>query len=317
MGEVSRPLPTAPAPTSLRAAAGDGLVDWRSEGPPSSGDPDSPSRWHRSWSLRTPPCRPVIAGPGGCRPGDERDWDPARPLIFTGVPFGFEAQLECSAPADGGSLLEEARAAFDRGASSAIASELWSGTQAKAMIADNSTAAEGNRWLTRSDHPVSAMTVLDDDAGGVPLAAALGLIESYLACCSDVGRGVVHVPPVLVPPMLGANLLVAPTTPSGRRYTAGGHVLVADCGYTGDGPGTADQAAQPADAGTLWIYATGPLVVRVSPSISIGTDADVAEMLASTNDRVAVAGGLGFAAWGCCHAGVAVDVTDLGLNPAP
>lgn len=314
MGEVSRQQPTVPAPTSLQAAAGDGMVDWRTDPAPGVGASDDGRRWHRSWSYRTTACRPIVAGPGGCRPGDPRDWDAQRPLIFTGVPFGFEAQLECSVPADGADLGAEARAAFDRGASAAVATELYRGAQARAMIDDNSEAAEGNRWLTRSDDPVSPL--VDDLASGpMPLVGALGILESYLACCSDVGRGVIHLPNSLLPAALGSGL-IEPTTPTGRRYTAGGHLVISDCGYTGEAPGTAAQGPQDPEDGALWVYATGPLVVRVSPTLDLSSDEDVAALIATTNDRVAVSQGLAMVAWGCCHAGVPVDVTPYGLDLA-
>jgi len=212
--------------------------------------------------------------------------------------------------------MDEAAAAFDRGASAAVATELYRGAQARQMITDGSASAGGNRWLTRSDHPTSALVELSDAVAGVPLVGALGLVESYLACCSDVARGVVHVPAALLAPMLASGLILEPTTPSGRRYTPAGHVVVADCGYTGEGPGTAAQGPQDPGDGVLWIYATGPLVARVSPLTSIGTDADVAALIASTNDRVALAQGMAMVAWGCCHGGVPVDVTDFGLDLA-
>lgn len=316
MGDVARSLPTAPGPVSLRGAAGDG-VDWRQDAPPSAGQPDDSSRWAPAWSYRSAPCRPIVVGPVGCRVDDdpERDWDASRPVIFGGRAFGFESQLECGWASAGEDLVKEAQAAFDRGASAAVAAELWGGAVARAKIDDAGTSGyEGNRWLTRSDDPVSAMTVLSDDP--VPLTGALALAESYLACCSDVARGVLHAPTPLLAPLRGANLLLEPTTPTGRRYTPAGHTVVSDCGYTGSAPGTAAAGPTTPDDGVLWMYVTGPLVVRVSTGVAIGTDEEVAALLATTNDRVAVVQGLAMAAWGCCHAGVPVDVSEFGLDVA-
>lgn len=314
MGEVLRTQPTTPAPVSLRAAAGDG-VDWRVDPLPTAGQADDGTRWHDRWTYRTPPCRPIEVGPGGCRTATlGRDWDPKRPVAFEGQPFGFEAQLECSWGIDADGLLAEARAAFERGASAAVATELWSGEQARGEIDEAGTSGyEGNRWLTRSDDPVSAITTLN---GGDPTqpVGALGLIESYLACCSDIGRGVVHVPPALLAVFRNLGLLLEPTTPTGRRYTPAGHTVVSDCGYDGTAPGTAAAGPTAPAAGTLWIYATGPIVARVSALTPIGTNEDVAALLATTNDRVAVASGLAMVAWGCCHAGIAVDVSDYDLG---
>ena len=51
MGEVSRPLPTSPAPASLRAAGASGTVDIRTDGLPTIGAPDSPERWQADWPV--------------------------------------------------------------------------------------------------------------------------------------------------------------------------------------------------------------------------------------------------------------------------
>lgn len=314
MGDVSRVLPTTAAPTSLRAAAGEGVIDWRVDDLPASGAPDDGSRWQRQWSFRSAPCLPVQVGPAGCAAGDSRPHDPSRPVIFTGAPFAVEAQVECSTASDGDALVAEARAAFERGVSPAISTELYRGAVARSEIDDGSTLAEGNRWLTRSDDPVSALVELSEATDGVPLVGAVGLVESYLATCADGGRGVIHVPPALLAAMTAENLLIDPATPSGRRYSPGGHLVVADAGYTGEAPGTASEGPQDPTDGVLWIYATGPMVVRVSPLTPIGTDEEVAELLATTNDRIALAQGVAMVAWGCCHGGVPVDVTPYGLD---
>lgn len=314
MGEVVRTVPTTPAPVSLRAAAGDG-VDWRVDPLPTVGQGDDGTRWQHSWGFRSPPCRPIVAGPAGCRVAtDPREWDPSAAVLFEGRPFEFEAQLECGwSGADESSLLAEARAAFERGASAAVAAELWGGAAARGEIDESGTSGyEGNRWLTRSDDPVSAMTVLSDAA--VTPTGAMALAESYLACCSDVGRGVVHVPPALLAVLHSAGALLEPTTPTGRRYTPAGHTVVSDCGYTGEAPGTAAAGPTDPDDGVLWMYVTGPMVVRVSPLQPIGTNEEVAALLATDNDRVAVVGGLAMSVWGCCHGGVPVDVSAHGLD---
>lgn len=309
MGEVvARQLPTTPAAISLRAAAGD-AVDLALEDL-------GTSQWRLGWSFKSPPCRPIKVGPAGCalagdEPTDERSWDPKRPTLFSGYPFTFEAQLECSMPVDASEQLAEARRAIDRGAVPAIATELYNGAKARAQIAGGNSAYGGNRWITRSDDPVSPLTVVANEPTELP--GAIGRLESYLACCSDVGRGVIHVPPALVSPMAKEGLLLPPTTAGGTRYSPAGHIVVSECGYTGDAPGTAAAGPHDPGVGVMWIYATGPLVIRYSVDSPVGTLAAAAALIAETNDLVTVVGGSAMAAWGCCHAAAAVDVSAYGL----
>ena len=163
MGEVGQALSLAPAPGGLRAAVGDGVSYPGLEQLPRSGADDN-SRWERSWSYRTPPCRPIEVGPSGCTAGDPRDWDPQRPLVWEGKPFSIEAQVECSAPVPESDLVGWAQSAFERSIFPAVAAELYSGEIARGEGYD------GNRWLTRSDDPTSELEVLASTPGS--LAAA-------------------------------------------------------------------------------------------------------------------------------------------------
>lgn len=329
MGDVARPLPTTPAPASLRAAGTSGVVDIRQTPLPTSGQPDGPDRWAPDWSYRAPACRPIEAGSGGCPavPSDARkDWDPSTPMIWQGKPFGFEVQLECSLPlalGTGGvaeqqaAFAAEAVAAMERGAVPAIAEELYQGTVARANINGGNTAWDQQRWITRADDPVSEMVQINSDTDPVPLAGAIGLLEQYLACCSDVGRGVIHVPPAVIPPIASLGTQLQPATTGGARFSPSGHVLVADCGYTGIGPADADDDPDLPPDGVMWLYATGPIVVRYAPGVPIATIEDVQAYFLPDNNTVALVPALAMATWGCCHAGVAVDVSPFGLTLNP
>lgn len=318
MGDVTRPLPTAPAPASLRAAGASGVVTIQTDNLPVFGQPDSPERWQADWQFRTPPCRPVVVGAGGCPATDTpKEWDPERPYIWQGKPFGIEAQLECSLPADQDMLAAEVRAAMERGMMPQVAQELYSGAVARENINAGNTAWDENRWLTRTDDPVLPLTVINDDDTPVPLAGGIGLLEQYLSCCSDVGRGIIHVPPAVVPPITSLGTMLAPPSTGGARFSPSGHVLVADCGYTGYGPGDTEEGPQlPAD-GVMWLYATGPLQVRLSTILPIDSIEQVEAFFLPDNNTVAVAPALAMYVWGCCHAAVAVDVSPYGLSLNP
>lgn len=322
MGEVSRPLPTSPAPASLRAAAGSGTVDLRASGLPTIGQPDSPERWQYDWQYRAPACRPIVVGAYGCPAPDAeslKGWDPGTPLIWSGKPFGVEAQLECSLPlqllesdnnieANQVAFVNEARLALERGVIPAVATELYKGTIARNEIDASNTAYDQNRWITRADDPVQEIEILGSDADPVPLSGAVGLLEQYLSCCSDVGRGVIHVPPFLLTPLASEGQTLAPSTSGGARFSASGHTVVADCGYDGFGPADSDAAPNEPPADVMWIYATGPLTVRYSLGQTLGTVEEVADFFLPYNNTTAQAPALAMATWGCCHAAVPVDI---------
>lgn len=329
MGEVSRPLPTGPAPASLRAAGTSGVVDLRVSGMPVAGEADSPERWQMDWQYRAPACKPIVAGAFGCPQVDAeslKGWDPGTPLIWEGKPYAIEAQLECSLPlaiggdsseAEQANFVAEAVAALERGVVPRIAEELYQGTIARAEIAAGNAAWDQNRWITRADDPVSAMTQINDDASPVPLAGAVGLLEQYLAVCSDVGRGVIHVPPALIAPLASEGNSIQGATTGGARFSVTGHTIVADAGYTGYGPADSDEAPNLPPDGVMWLYATGPLTVRYSVGPTLGTVEEVANFFVPYNNTTAQAPAIGMATWGCCHAGVAVDVSEFGLTLNP
>lgn len=342
MGDVTRSFSTAPAPASLRAAGESSgeVVTIVNDGPPVIGQPGSqPSRWQLDWQLVVPACRPVVTGAYGCPMPDEdalKGWDPGGRSVLQGRPFGVESQFECSLPIlpepvdsgdsleDGlGSFLLDAERALQRGIIPRVAEELYSGAIAREMIDDSADAWEGNRWLTRTDYPVSGfeLEVVNDpsSAGDAPsLVGGIGLLEQYLSCCSDLARGVIHVPPSLIGPLASKGQSIQGATTGGARFTGTGNVLVADCGYTGYGPGDVDEGPQEPPDGVMWLYATGPIQVRYTIGTPIGRDfAEVAAAFAEYNNIVTMVPAAAMVTWGCCHAAVAVDVSEFGLTLNP
>lgn len=339
MGDVTRRLPTTPAPASLRAAGASGVVNIQEDPWPQMGDLDNPRRWQQDWQFTWPACRPLIVGAQGCAsfvPDDaHKTWNPGGTSVAQGKPFQIEAALECTLPiypeppgdGDGGiaegqaSLVQRTQDALVRGLMPQVSTELWSGAVAREAIAAGLTGYNGNRWLTRSDYgdvvSGAGLVEINDDTSPVPLVGAIGLLEQYLACCSDVGRGIIHLPPALLGPLASEGTSLAPSTTGGPRFSASGHVLVADCGYTGYGPDTDDEPTLPPD-GVMWIYATGPLEVRYSTATPIGTVEEVEALFALYNNTTAIVPAEAMYVWGCCHAAVAVDTSEWGLtlNPA-
>ena len=333
MGDLTERLPTSPAPASLRAAGTSGVVTIRQDPWPTAGELDNPSRWQQYAEFTWPACRPLVVGSQGCAtftdPTTDKPWSPGgRSVVDNLRPFQIEAQLECTLPiipepgdGDGqSSLVADVSAALERGLIPQVATELWSGVVARAALDDGDTSYNGNRWLTRSDYgdvvSGAGLVEINDEDSPVPLVGAIGLLEQYLSCCSDVGRGVIHIPPALIGPLASEGTSLAPPTSGGSRFTASGHALVADCGYTGYGPDGDDGPTLPPD-GVMWIYATGPLFIHYSTMTPIGSYEEVMAMFAEYNNTVALAPAEAVVIWGCCHAAVAVDVSEFGLTLNP
>lgn len=325
MGDLTRRLPTTPAPASLRAAGTSGVVTITQDPWPAPGEPDNPTRWQQTAQFTWPACRPLVVGAQGCATFVDSDidkaWTPGGRSVVNSIrPIQIEAQLECTLPLVQDTLVADVNAALERGLIPQVAQELWSGAVARAALDDGDTSYNGNRWLTRSDYgdvvSGAGLVEINDEDSPVPLVGAVGLLEQYLSCCSDVGRGVIHIPPALIGPLASEGTSLAPPTSGGARFTASGHALVADCGYTGYGPDDESGPTLPPD-GVMWLYATGPLFIHYSTMATIGTVEEVMAMFADYNNTVALAPAEAVAIWGCCHAAVAVDVSEYGLTLNP
>jgi hypothetical protein len=82
----------------------------------------------------------------------------------------------------------------------------------------------------------------------VNVVNALGLLEQQLANCLN-GTGIIHVPQALAP-----DLALLVQKQGNRLVTPNGNIVAIGGGY----PGTSPAGAAPA-AGTVWMYATGPV----------------------------------------------------------
>lgn len=140
---------------------------------------------------------------------------------------------------------------FAAGESFAIARELWTGDLTRQAVADEGSDIDApNLYLT---DPTKVVPVAD---APVKLAAAVGLLEDALGTATLGGPGFLHVPRIVATRMPG-------TRREGQQlFTLLDNQVVPDAGYTGTAPGD----VAPAD-GVVWLYATGPVVVRRSPIV--------------------------------------------------
>jgi hypothetical protein len=186
--------------------------------------------------------------------------------------FGFEAR----------DWEGRARRSLQATESFQLANELWDGA-----IATSATLA--NRFF-------SGNVAWSDTVTGGPtaVATALASVEQGLAEVITGQQGMVHMTPQVLTHCLDAGVVFKD---SGAWITANGHIVVADAGYSGDGPG-----ADAADATSQWIFGTSLLQVRLGPVELIPGSIDDARNLAASMDRqlndiVVIAGRMAGVQW--------------------
>jgi hypothetical protein len=229
--------------------------------------------------------------------GNVAAMDPSgqRPGIIEGDPIWLWAGDECStfgfAARDWQGRARRQLAATE---SYELAAELWDGTVATADGLANPFLASAG---ANSD------TVTNGAADPVD---ALACIEQGLAELLRGQQGMVHVTPQLLTHLRAADAVAREGT---VWTTTMGHIVVADAGYSGAGPGGAAAGA------SQWAYGTSMIQVRLGPIEVIPGSLDDARNLAaamdrSVNDIVVLAGRLAGLQWAndCAHVAAQVDL---------
>lgn len=205
-------------------------------------------------------------------------------------PFGIRAGDQCSA-FDYANRQYAARAIqqLARCESYQIASEFWNGTIAQAAgWTDNEYLASE----TSDDITQAAMDPVD----------ALSCMEMALARCNCGSLGMIHAPANVVTQW--AKEGVVRDTDNVLR-TVLGTIVVTDGGYSGSAPdGTA-----PAD-GSVWIYGTGLIYIRLSPVQSVPDPGDFSAALRRPDNQIAYYAQrvVSVTHEQCCHLAAEVDV---------
>lgn len=261
---------------------------------PTVEDPDL--RWAGGWEFQPEGC-----GIGGrdsiaCA-GNTGLMEPERgPAMVSGDPFLVWGGDACSTM---GSATRDwqgrARRQLQLIESYEVASELWDGTITQADSLDN-------RYLAGPG--VDSDTVTD---GPSSPSIALACVEGALAVALRGQQGMVHVTPQLLTTLVAQQLVAR----QGNVWvTPNGHVVVADAGYSGDGPdgGAATTAYQ-------WVYGTPIIQVRLGPVDIVPGSLDNARGLAAAmnrgvNDIVVLANRLAGLQWTseCAHVAAQVNV---------
>jgi len=190
---------------------------------------------------------PVSGAPPAAK-ADNIDWN-----TYGATPFTVFAEVDCS-PVGYSQEEQRSRAvdaltrteayqvenAFWTGAAGGVANRVYPHLAANEAVNDSTLLPVTQMQCAAT--AVSGSTILD-------MVEGLGRLEAALAACYQ-GKGVIHVPVLLVTQMFQWNLVEAN---SGQLRTKSGNLVAIGGGYPGTGPtGTLISNA-------LWIYATGPI----------------------------------------------------------
>lgn len=181
------------------------------------------------------------------------------------LPFAVTTDFKCSTfgntPDD---IREQAREYTRAGLQKSAEYEFWTGALAKAAAEDDSwnTLEDGeypNRYLASEN----AVDVTPTPGTGVRSKQALALLEQALADSGLGVRGTIHATREV------ASVLGLPNDDD-RLTTKLGNYVIAGTGYTGSGP----DGTLPTAPGHVWMYATGPVTVRVGDPESYPTESN-------------------------------------------
>lgn len=176
---------------------------------------------------------------------DNTAWSISNEHFKTYYPFDIKASIKVSTMGTNPAEIEaSAKMALGVVTQKAIEREFWNGD-----IALNLTVPNDNRWLSSS----SSIDVTPTAGTAVKAHYGLALLEQAIADTPLGAQGLIHTPRDV------ASALRLEADGKTLRTNLGTPV-VAGVGYSKFGPGQT-----PALAGQAWMYATGPVSVRLGP----------------------------------------------------
>jgi len=164
-------------------------------------------------------------------------------------PFDVKASVKVSTfGTDPAEIEASAKTALEIVMQKAVETEFWNGDIAKLLDSPND-----NRYLASAQ----SVDVTPTPGTAVKVRYGLGLLEEALGNASIGAKGVIHTPRVV-----GSILNL---DKDGKKLVSPlGNSVVSGVGYSKKGPDGTD-----AGAGKAWMYATGPVSVRLGPTIVV------------------------------------------------
>lgn len=255
---------------------------------------DDSVHWQNSFHYETLDCAAEVRVRSMCAASQavtsKEAGDDALHLQY--FPFEVQADFRCSTmsrrPAELRDLAEQAMEAC---AQKAVEKEFWDGDLAQ--VAQEDDAEFPNRYLSMDS--ATNVTPSGAAATGVKSKYGLALLEQAIADCGCGIKGTIHATRA-VASALGLK------GKNDRLETNLGNMLVAGTGYSGRGPG-----GVAAPAGKAWMYATGPVTVRLGEIVVFADDSENVDR--KSNTILATASRPAAVTWNsCCHYAVLVDL---------
>lgn len=261
---------------------------------------DTSANWRSGIDFETVNCKAHVRLSAICSTADSVDVVTPEdgPMFRRYMPFEIETDFPCSTFGFKHVQYESIAAEFLKLAEQkAIEHELWTGELSKAQEAVWNAGQHGgdefpNRWLAHPD----ATDVTPTPGTPVKVKYALALLEDALGDCGVGIEGTIHMTRGVASAM---NLKAR----DGKLVTSLGNTVIAGAGYDGSGPnGTAPTGTQ------VWMYATGPVSVRLGEVTA--TPGDRTQAIDTANNSVRVyASKPAAVSWdSCCHYAVLVDL---------
>lgn len=214
--------------------------------------------------------------------------------------FTVYAELVCSAVGYYPDANARILAHFTNGEERAVSRVFWTGIIDSPVtgVTYPHLAADEDVFSTGMS-PVQLQTAAEVIVTGVvDIVEGIGLLEEALAECFG-GVGVIHAPRTAFAHM-AANHLVE--TRGGKAYTPAGTPIAFGPEY----PGTSPAGDTPA-FGNVWLYATGPVMMRRDPEVRI-TSTPTQALDRTVNTLTMIAERTYNLAWDCCHFAVQVSL---------
>jgi hypothetical protein len=288
-------MPSGVAEVARIEAAGRAPIPSGDETQIDPGDPNN--EWIRGLTWEALPCESGPALYAWCESDDNIDPE-SKPSNPQYDPPEAVAAVVCSGLGDWEHVtavnLRNALTLLDVCQHGQVAGELWTGTLAQAQtpdlpndyLANNPDEIAGGQLTANVD----ALSALDE--------ALAGLSENGCGCGA---RGWIHAPIPVVNDWLFAKLL---RTDGTLYYSPAGNIVVTGPGYDGSSPeGDIDESGL-----TAWVYATGPVDIRLgAPKLTPNSAPQGFDLELNT-----------FALWAsrpfaatfapCCHLGINVNI---------
>lgn len=249
-------------------------------------------------TIELDPCAPSVTG--GFTETESRVWKGA-------TAFRVYARIQCSTVDFYDRAQALATEALTRNEQWEVERTLWDGTTRSpygAVVSNYPRLASNMVVGTGTPRDVALQTAATVVSGGVyDPKVGLGVLEDALGACYN-GRGVIHVPQMLIPGLAGAGLLIRE---DGGLYTHNGNRVIAGAGYSGSGP----DGVEPSGA-SKWMYATGPLLGYRGP---IGFNPVVTNLNRQTDTVDELVWRDYLIGWDCCHLGVQIRM-DVDADPS-